>query len=212
MVEENKRRSEEEDTKNTEPKEVKEEPKFSIRNDLRQLLAKADQLHDSTGIMVEHLSRCASLLKEMRATVIKGDIRGATISASGSGKGAGAGNDVAIEMQQPAPVYAVPTHQMEELKLLCLGVLQKAIKEMKIWDPQGDLPEMPQQIATLLSTAKEKGAMADEANANNVDWAQRLTLYEQASGVEPGSSLGMASPAKEDVGEGTGAEGRNCLG
>lgn len=209
MVEENKRRAEEENAKDgTDVTEDKEIPKFSIRSDLRQLLAKADQLHDSTGFMVQQLSACAALLKDMRSTVIKGgNVRA---SSPGSGKGSGTGNEVAIEMARhnPAPVYAVPTEQMEELKMLCLSVLQKAICEMKIWDPQGDLPEMPSQIATLLNMAREKG-IDPEKTTDGMNWNQRLVLYEQASGVEPGTSV---KPKSEDGGGGTGEESRSCIG
>merc|ERR1711998_766415 len=69
MVEENKRREEEErkakvvrDNPNAEePQDPEEKPKSKMRKDLREVLAKADQLYASTGIMASQLETCAEI-------------------------------------------------------------------------------------------------------------------------------------------------------
>jgi len=204
MVEENKRRVEEErkaalgvaqvgEAEPVEEEEVKEdEPKYKMRKDLREVLAKADQLYESTGYMAEQLTRCAHILKQMRSYKIQPP--GGDKASTGSGNGAGVGsggagqtevsmNDVSVDMpgseSMRVAVYAVPVPAMEELKGLCLSVLQKAIGEMKIWDPQGELPEMPTQILDLLTQANA-GAKMDPRESNDF-WKSRLASYEDVA-------------------------------
>lgn len=193
MVQENERRQEEEEKAKVgmEPAQEDEKPKHKMRADLREVLAKADQLYDSTGQMSEQLARCAELLREMRRFKVSGGQLQATAagdgqsdtgaptadSAAGSGEGSGAGESaVAMEMPTVAPVFAVPVPVMEELKGVCLAVLQRAIEEMKIWDPQGELPEMPAQIMELLS---DQNATAPPPSSQL--WKERLAAYESVA-------------------------------
>jgi len=72
MVEENKRRDKEaaEDEKRRLGQTLEsDEVQVSVRKDLRELLAKADQLYESTGTMVSKLTACQQLLNNMRRTM-----------------------------------------------------------------------------------------------------------------------------------------------
>lgn len=211
MVNENKQRLEDQrkdEVGITEAQKEAEKPKFNMRKDLREVLAKADQLYDSTGLMAQKLERAAVLLREMKAFKLAGSGSDTVISpvvdtqenaapptegksegsAEGVGKGSGSGEssgDVALEMQpmglgvvgnqQHTSLYVVPVSQMEELKELCLGVLRTAIQEMKIWDPQGELPEMPAQILQLLQSESKENKECLEI------WKERLAAYEEVS-------------------------------
>lgn len=210
MVAENKTRQEEEDKARVglEPSEEDEKPKHKMRADLREVLAKADQLYDSTGQMSEQLNRCSQLLRDMRRYKVTGghlqpnlandgaagSDPAAPTSNSGSAHGEGSGsgesdNAVAMEMPTIAPVYAVPVNVMEELKGVCLSVLQRAIEEMKIWDPQGDLPEMPAQILELLT---EHQSTTLNTRGSEL-WKERLAAYETVS--MPAYGSGAYTPA-----------------
>jgi len=87
----------------------------------------------------------------------------------------------------PMPtMYAVQTSEIERMKELCLDVLKVAINEMQIWDPDGELPEMPKQISTLLAEeskkSKENGLSPDcGMNAGEERWRQQLSTYESVS-------------------------------
>jgi hypothetical protein len=216
MVEENKRRLEDKRKDEVGITEVEEEekPKFNMRKDLREVLAKADQLYDSTYDMTHKLQRCAELLKEMKGfkinneehivdtdeTVPEAGALAPTVPSSGKGASSGAeAGDVEVEMAESSSMphhashlYAVPVSAMDELKELCLGVLKTAVQEMKIWDPQGDLPEMPSQILHLLQSEKSRGEEKREA------WKERLAQYENisapAAGVQDEGGLGSIVP------------------
>jgi len=200
MVEENKRRDKEaaEDEKRRLGQTLEsDEVQVSVRKDLRELLAKADQLYESTGTMVSKLTACQQLLNNMRRTMVKSSApQPTTAGESGSASGSGTGT-AEIPLEEPkdasavtiAPMptmYAVQTSEIERMKELCLDVLKVAINEMQIWDPDGELPEMPKQISTLLAEeskkSKENGLSPDcGMNAGEERWRQQLSTYESVS-------------------------------
>jgi len=206
MVEENKRRDEEErkakvvrENPTAEPGEEEEKKsKSKMRKDLREVLAKADQLYVSTGTMAQQLERCAEILKEMREYKVRREGSSAPASGQGAGTGEGTGDDigagdVTLEMTQHVPVYAVPVPAMEELKRLCLAVLQTAISEMKIWDPQGELPEMPVQILELLQLEKKPGVSDGDRHEY---WKQRLAAYESVVDEDSSATTNLTQDAR----------------
>jgi len=212
MVEENKRRENEAERERlgADNDAEEEEAKFSMRKDLRELLAKADQLYESSDVIGSKLKRCAWLIKEMRSTVVKGQGNGSsdsfphgagngrappspqagqpgqTSSAPQIGVGSSSGSeDISVEMAAVVPVYAVPVEAMEEMKELCIAILKRSIREMKIWDPMGDLPEMPAQILSLLE--KEDGKGQQEEEHVEGPWPARCSEYEEISSRPPQS-------------------------
>jgi hypothetical protein len=190
--------------------EKEETQKFNMRKDLREVLAKADQLYESTDFMSDQLKRCGELLREMRrfqvseSGVVKDRVEiemeqmPAGDSNEASGKGTGnSGIEATDEVNMDnalstAPVYAVPLAAMEELKLLCLGVLKAAIAEMKIWDPHGVMPEMPGQILELLSQDTKDVT----SPMNSEFWVNRLAAYEDVADAKRGMASGNHSSGR----------------